>query len=139
MRVSFRSDDTRCIAFSRFALERKPPPQAGASPDPQTTTDVINKIDQLVEQNKALEKQNQQLVDEIQVLRRSLTKEAPGNPGATGTEITPSTVSPATAGHPPQSEQPQVAVDTSAPRAGAASVGDLHAKFRFQGSRYRSR
>ena len=44
----------------------------------QSTAEVLNKIDQLVEQNKALENQNQKLVEEIEVLRRSLGK---GNSG----------------------------------------------------------
>ena len=103
-----------------------------ASPDAQNTTEVLNKIDQLVEQNKALENQNQQLLKEIEVLRRSFAKETPGVPGATGTETAPATVSPATAGHPPQSEQQQIAVDTSAPQQEPRKWGTYTPNFGFK-------
>jgi hypothetical protein len=82
----------------------------------QSNAEVLNKIDQLVDQNKALENQNQKLVQEIEVLRRSLAKETPGMPGATGTETAPATGAPTTAGHSQQSEQQQMPADSSAAR-----------------------
>lgn len=85
-----------------------------ASPGAQNTTEVLNKIDQLVQQNKALETQNQKLVEEIEVLRRSLTKETPGIPGTTGKEAAPETESTVNVVRPNQSEKQQTPADNSA-------------------------
>ena len=80
----------------------------------QSTAEVLNKIDQLVEQNKALESQNQKLVEEIEALRRSLAKETTGTPAATGTETAPAKGSTATAERAQQGQQQQMPADTSA-------------------------
>ena len=55
-------------------LSRRPPQRSGASaaPQSQVTSDVLKKIDQLVQQNEQLEKQNQDLVAEIKSLREFL-------------------------------------------------------------------
>lgn len=45
----------------------------GDNPQPQVTSDVVKKLDQLVEQNEQLEKQNQELVAQIKSLRQSLS------------------------------------------------------------------
>jgi hypothetical protein len=84
----------------------------GSSPDAQNTTEVLNKIDQLVQQNKALENQNQKLVEEIEILRRSLAKETPGTPGTARTETAPPTDSTVTAAPPKQNEQQQTSADS---------------------------
>ena len=82
-----------------------PPAQA------QSTTEVLNTIDQLVEQNKELEEQNRKLVDQIQILRQMLAK-TPSTPGATATETAPATGPPATTGRSQQSEQQQTSADS---------------------------
>lgn len=86
----------------------------GGSPDAQNTAEVLNKIDQLVQQNKAIENQNQKLVEEIEVLRRSLAKETPGAPGTTRTEAAPTADSTVTAGRPQQGEQQKTPAVSSA-------------------------
>lgn len=52
--------------------------QNSSTRSPQSTADALNAIDKLVEQNKQLEKQNAELMGEIESLRRSLST----NPGA---------------------------------------------------------
>jgi hypothetical protein len=54
----------------------------------QAVPDVLKKVDQLVEQNAVLEKQNQELMDQIQSMRRALDKQAGEVAGTpkTGTE-----------------------------------------------------
>ena len=103
-----------------------------AFPDAQNTNEVLNKIDQLVEQNQALEKQNQQLVDEIQLLRRSLAKETPEIPGPTGTKTAPAPVSPATADRSLQSAQQQTFVDASAAQEVPRKWGTYTPNFGFK-------
>ena len=80
----------------------------------QTTAEVLNKIDQLVEQNRELEKQNQKLVEQVELLRQVLAK-IPSTPRATGTETAPATESTATAGG---SQQPKI---QQTPAASAAA------------------
>jgi hypothetical protein len=74
-----------------------------APPEPQSTTEVLNKIDQLVEQNKQLEEQNRKLMEQVEVLRQVLAK-TPSTPSTTGTETAPATSLPAP-GRPEQAEQ----------------------------------
>jgi hypothetical protein len=50
------------------------------------TSDVLKRLDQLVEYNQQLEKQNRELVDEINVLRRFLTQQTSGSPTASKSE-----------------------------------------------------
>ncbi len=58
-----------------------PQPTIPQRDDPRTkaqvTLEILNKIDRLVEQNKELEKQNRQLVDQIEVLRQALGEAPP--------------------------------------------------------------
>ncbi len=103
-----------------------------ASPNAQNTTEVLNKIDQLVEQNEALEKQNQQLVEEIQVLRRSLAKETPGIPSAPATETAPATGPPATVGRSQPSAEQQMVTDSSAVQAEPHKWGTYTPNFGFK-------
>jgi hypothetical protein len=70
----------------------------------QNAAEVLNKIDQLVEQNKELETQNRKLLDQIEVLRQVLAKTS-STPGATGTGTAPATASPVTTGSSQPSEQ----------------------------------
>ena len=94
-----------CKAQAAASGTGNPPAQA------QSTTEVLNTIDQLVEQNKELEEQNRKLVDEIQILRQILAK-TPSTPGATGTETAPATGAPATTGRSQESEQQQKPADS---------------------------
>src|SRR6516225_1375612 len=48
----------------------------------QNTADVLKTIDQLVEQNRQLEKQNQQLMEQIGALRQALANDANRSPTA---------------------------------------------------------
>jgi hypothetical protein len=101
-------------AYPAYANAQAAAPGAGDPPtQAQNTTQVLNTIDQLVEQNKELEEQNRKLVDEIQILRQILAK-TPSTPGATGTKTAPATGPPATAGRSQQSEQAQAPADNSA-------------------------
>jgi hypothetical protein len=85
----------------------------GASADAQNTAEVLNKIDQLVEQNKELEEQNRKLVEQVVLLRQVLAK-TPSTPSTAGPETAPATEPGATAGRPQQSEQQQTTADSSA-------------------------
>jgi hypothetical protein len=75
-----------------------------ASPEPQNTTEVLNKIDQLVEQNRQLEEQNRKLMEQVELLRQVLAK-TPSTPGTTGAETAPTTGLPAPAARSEQTEQ----------------------------------
>src|SRR5271170_3353686 len=71
------------------------------SPQSQVTSDVLKKVDQLVQQNEQLEKQNHELVAEIKSLRQILAKQdgevatrsaggvAPGTDAKSSTEHAP--------------------------------------------------
>ena len=48
---------------------------ANSSLPPQTASEVLKKVDQLVEQNRALENQNRELMGEISSLREALSKQ----------------------------------------------------------------
>ena len=70
--------DTNAQATNAQATNLRPtiPQRDDPRMKAQVTPEILNNIDRLVEQNKALEKQNRQLVDQIEVLRQSLA-EAP--------------------------------------------------------------
>ncbi len=73
------AQDTNAQATNAQATNLQPTiPQRD---DPQTkaqvTPEILNKIDRLVEHNKELEKQNRQLVDQIEVLRQALGEAPP--------------------------------------------------------------
>jgi hypothetical protein len=72
---------------------------------PTDTTETIRKIDQLVEQNKQLEKQNQELLTQIESLRRGLAQQAANVTNAPSPSATESATSSST----PAPEQPQTA------------------------------
>jgi hypothetical protein len=63
-------------------LRPQTPPniEAAVNPQSQTTGDVLRKIDQLVEQNRQLERQNQELMNVIESLRQSLADNAGETP-----------------------------------------------------------
>jgi len=85
-----------------------------------TQTDVnspgamLRALDQVVEQNRQLEKHNRELMDQIESLRQVLAKQASTASGATGTETAPKTQAPTTVEHSQPNENPRVVADTSA-------------------------
>jgi hypothetical protein len=64
------------IAAGVAAAQQVTPPPA----DQKNTTDVLNAIDRLMEQNRQLVKQNQQLTDEITALRQALAAQSTAPP-----------------------------------------------------------
>jgi len=66
---------------SGFANSQTPTPQANNSTvDSQSVSEVLTKLDQLVEQNRQLEKHNRELMDEIVAYRQVLAKQVgPGS------------------------------------------------------------
>ncbi len=80
------------VAWSICSNSQTATPGTGNSqPDAQNTAEVLKKIDQLVEQNKALQKQNKELVDEIQSLRGTIAKTPGSSTTSNETEPPPST------------------------------------------------
>lgn len=61
------------LAFSQSQSSQPDKPQADAQA--QTNADVVKKLDQLLEQNKRLEEQNRELVNEIETLRQGLANQ----------------------------------------------------------------
>ena len=128
--------DANAQATSAQATNLQPtiPQQDDRRIKPQITLETLNKIDRLVEQNKELEKQNRQLVDQIEVLRQAFG-EAPPALAEGGTVRTESDTSLAAASLAAQtaalrgtenlSGSPSVLRATSvAPQAAAAGQGE---------------
>src|SRR5690242_6437187 len=63
-------------------LRPQTPPNVEATPNSQshTAVDVLAKVDQLIQQNRQLEKQNQELMNVIESLRQSLAEKAGETP-----------------------------------------------------------
>ena len=74
---------------------------------------MLHALDQVVEQNRQLEKQNRELMDQIESLRQVLAKQASTASGATGTETASETQAPTNVEHSQPNEKPQVVADTS--------------------------
>src|SRR4030081_190716 len=85
----------------------------GAQTDVNSPAATLHALDQVVEQNRQLEKQNRELMDQIESLRQVLAKQA-SSTGATGTETAPKTEAPATAERSQPSEKQQAPADTTA-------------------------
>ena len=116
----------------------------------QVTPEILNNIDRLVEQNKELEKQNRQLVDQLEVLRQALGGAPPAVAEAetVGTESDASSAAARLAAQTAElkrtanlTESPSVfrgaPVGSQAAAAGPEerkTVGDLHSEFRLQDS-----
>jgi cell division protein FtsB len=62
--------------------------QTSATPQSQVTSDILKKVDQLVQQNQQLEKQNHELVSEIESLRQLLAQQASVSPTSSNGEST---------------------------------------------------
>jgi len=93
--------------------------QSAAAQTDSTQSDInspaamLHALDQVVEQNRQLEKQNRELMDQIDSLRRSLEKQLSSASGATPTETAPQADSAATVERSQPSEKPQTSADTS--------------------------
>jgi hypothetical protein len=64
--------------------------EATANSQKQASADVLKKIDQLVQQNEKLDKQNHELLAEIESLRQLLAPQPPGSSGSSSSESTSS-------------------------------------------------
>src|SRR5947209_12564881 len=92
-RVSFILLGALCC--STLAKAQSTAAQTGiAQTDANTPAAVLHALDRVVEQNRQLEKQNQELMDQIESLRQVLAKQA-ASTGPTGTETAPKTEAPA--------------------------------------------
>jgi hypothetical protein len=61
-------------SFCPLFAQTPPKEETAANPRSQVSTDVLKKMDQLVQQNEQLEKQNHELMDQIKSLRQFLVK-----------------------------------------------------------------
>jgi hypothetical protein len=73
------------------SIAQMPPANIATAPGntPVNSSDVLKAIDQLTEQNRQLEKQNQQLMEQITVLRRALAAQQPQSPQAVESAASP--------------------------------------------------
>lgn len=100
------------------------PQQALPNHGTQGTTDELKKLDRLIEQNKQLENQNQELMTEIKSLRGVLAQQS--GSAATSTETDPLT----------QADTAQESKPMTASLLGAGrqeNLGNVHGQSRFQG------
>lgn len=65
------------LAFAAGAVGANAQQPAKVAEDSRNTIDALKAIDQLTEQNRQLEKQNQQLMEQIAILRRALAAQQP--------------------------------------------------------------
>jgi len=87
-------------------------PQTGSSATDQNASESLKKLDRLVEQNGQLEKQNRELMDQIESLRRVLAKQAGAKAETSEEQIVPATGS-KTAQDSQQSENPKITAKLS--------------------------
>lgn len=104
------------FAYAQSSTPQQDPPQSAT----QTTAEALKKLDQLVEQNRQLEKQNRELMDQIEILRRGLANEAAETPEAIQKEQQRASASvPANQSGPSSA---QAGTQVPAPAAGGADV-----------------
>ena len=106
---------TAVATCSGFASSQTPGPQSDSA-DNQNASEVLKKLDQLVEHNRQLEEQNRELMDQIISYRQALIKQAGSVPEATKTvkEAEPSTGSAAVV-DPQQIDQPKTVANSTSP------------------------
>jgi hypothetical protein len=79
-----------CLALSLFSAlcanyanaQSAPRPEGNAPPKAETTADALRTIDQMVAQNKKLEEQNQELMNELQKLRAVIARQTNTTPSS---------------------------------------------------------
>jgi hypothetical protein len=71
-----------CINFGQANAQTATPKDDSPSIAAQNSSEVLKKLDQLIEQNNELEKRNGELMDQIQALRQTLARQAAATPGA---------------------------------------------------------
>ena len=116
---------TAVVTCSGFANSQTPGPQSdSATADSQNASEVLKKLDQLVEHNRQLEEQNRELMDQIVSYHQVLAKQAGSLPEATDKvkEVEPSTGS-ATVGDPQQIDQPKAVANSTSPEEGPYKWG----------------
>lgn len=96
------------VICSGFARSQTATSQTGDSRTDQSASESLKKLDQLVEQNSQLEKQNRELMDQIESLRRVLAKQAGADADTSEKQTEPATASKA-AGDSQQSAEPKAA------------------------------
>lgn len=75
-----------CVARAQTG----PPVTDDATKGAKTAAELLAILDQLVEKNQQLEKQNHELIDEINALRQYLAQQTPGSPTVAKSESRPS-------------------------------------------------
>src|SRR5258708_4429126 len=111
-RVSFVLLAALC-GSSLASAQSTPAQTAGGQADVNSPAATLHALDQVVEQNRQLEKQNRELMDQIESLRQVLAKQASSS-GAIGTETAPKTEAPAPAEPSQPSEKQKTPADTTA-------------------------
>src|SRR3977135_893798 len=107
------------------SLRRAPSPAArtdSAQTDVNSPAATLHALDQVVEQNRQLEKQNRELMEQIESLHQVLAKQA-SSTRAPGTEAAPKTEAPATAEPSQPSEKQPTPADTTAAGEESAKWG----------------
>jgi len=118
------------LCCSSLAKAQSTAAQTGsAQTDVNSPAAVLHALDQVVEQNRQLEKQNHELMDQIESLRQVLAKQA-SSTGATGTETAPQTEAPATAERSQPTKNQQTPADTTA--AAEEKWGDYTPNFGYK-------
>jgi hypothetical protein len=75
-----------CGGRAGFA-QTGPPVTESATSGANTAAELLTKLDKLIEKNQQLEKQNRELIDEINALRQFLAQQASGSPTASKSEV----------------------------------------------------
>src|SRR5579884_3406443 len=108
LRVSFIL--VAAICCSSLASAQSASGQTDSKPaDANSPAAILRALDQVVEQNRQLEKQNRELMDQIQSMRQVLAKQAP----MAGTEATPKPEAPAAADSSKPNQQSRTPADTA--------------------------
>jgi hypothetical protein len=71
-----------CVTLGQAHAQAAIPHEDDHRADTENTSETLKKLDRLVEQNNELEKQNRELMDQIQSLRQILAKQAAATPEA---------------------------------------------------------
>jgi len=107
------------ILGSRVAYaQTSPAVTENATRSSKTTSELLTKLDQLVEKNQQLEKQNRELLDEISALRKFLAQTTPGSPTGSTNELAASASSTDAQQNPPKNQTAGGAGRVSTPAQG---------------------
>jgi len=93
MRPSYLMTRVLVVCFAVILCDRvvsaqtAPAVTDNVTADAKTAAELLTKLDQLVEKNQQLEKQNHELIDEINALRQYLAQQTPGSPSVAKSEL----------------------------------------------------